>query len=491
VDKAARDRLARHLATLPLEQRKVVLDQIQGYVPPVRRTKYMPPTLSFKQEAFLRAPNLEILYGGAAGGGKTAGMLAAALQYADQPNYDALIIRRTHAELEMPGATISLAKRWLGGSDAAWVKGNHYEFPLGATLNFGYLSRDDDKWQYQSANYNFIGIDEAAEFPNEDTYKFLFSRLRRGAEIKIPSRMRLGANPIGPGANWLKRRFITCPFDPALAEEPCEVCQHYHWKDHCDAEKCDCPYNPNSEPRLYIPARLEDNPFLDKIAYKRSLSNLDPYTRVALESGDWNAKPPGKMFRREWFIPVPGGPADPFTARVRFWDLAATAEDKNKNPSYTCGAKLSYHNGLYTVEHVVRKRATPGDVKDLVKTTAYADGPSVAIWIEQEPGSSGIAVIADYIRFLPQFVVRPFKATGEKTVRAAPFASQCEAKNVRMVTAPWNEPYLEEMEQFPSGTVKNDQVDASSGAYNVLVNYPDFSAIASYGERTKPDWNFG
>jgi len=489
LDKASITQLATHFATLSPDQRKSLFESIRKVVPAPRRTRYMPPTLSPKQEAYLAAPNLEILYGGAAGGGKTAGMLAAALQYVDQPNYDALIIRRTYAELSMPGATMSLAKRWLAHTDAQWRHGDHWEFPSGATLNFGYLARDDDKWQYQSSNYNFIGIDEAAEFPSEDTYKFLFSRLRRGAGVLIPPRMRLGANPIGPGANWLKKRFITFPYVETLREQPCDVCDHYHWKEHCPQE-CDCPYNPNSEARLYIPAKIDDNPFLDQIAYKRSLSNLDPYTREALQSGNWDAKPPGKMFRREWFKPVQAGPVDPFSSRVRLWDLAATAEDKNKNPSYTCGVRMCAHQGLYIVEHVVRRRETPGTVKEIVKQTAAADGPGVTIWIEQEPGSSGIAVIDDYIKFLPRYVVRPYKLTGDKARRAAPFASQAENGNVRMVEADWNQTYLEELEQFPSSVAKNDQVDASSGAYNVLTAYPDFAMLGSYGERAAPDWNF-
>ena len=85
-----------------------------------------------------------------------------------------------------------------------------------------YLDRDDDKWQYGSTRFDYMGIDEAAEFPQEDTYTFMFSRLRREEGSAIPSRMRLGANPIGPGAAWIKRRFICimgiCPM-PAQSEK--------------------------------------------------------------------------------------------------------------------------------------------------------------------------------------------------------------------------------------------------------------------------------
>jgi len=484
------EQLAAKIDSLSLKDRKKLFDRIRSIVPKPYLSKYCPPTISPKQEAFLCAPNLEVLFGGAAGGSKTASLLIAALQYADQPNYNALIVRRTYAELAMPGATMSLANEWLSKTDAKKVKGQDYVFPAGATLTFGYLSRPDDKYRYGSANYDYIGVDEAAEFPIVDDYTFLFSRIRRRKGSKIPPRMRLAANPVGPGATWLKKRFITFPGADNLKSEPCFLCSHFHWDKPC-ANECDCERNPNSEPRLYVPAKLDDNPYIDVDAYLRSLAQLDPFMRQALRNGDWNAKPPGKMFRREWFQLISSIPRSLYCYRVRFWDLAATQEDKNKNPSWTCGARMAYDNGLFYVEDVKRIRETPGTVKDLVMQTAELDGTDVEVWIEQEPGSSGIAVIDDYIRSMPRFTVRPFKVTGPKETRAAPFASQCEAKNVRMVEGAWNEAFLEEVEQFPSTTWKNDQVDASSGAYNVLAENGQYVAPEGYGERVKPDWNFG
>lgn len=453
-----KEQLANRLESLPLEARKKLLESIRKVIPRPYLSRYCPATLSPKQEAFLCAPQAEILFGGAAGGGKTSALLIGALQYADQPNYNALILRRTFAELEMPRATVSLSKQWLANTDARWRDGKFWQFPSGATLNFGYLARDDDKWQYGSAQYNYIAIDEAAEFPLEDTYTFMFSRIRRESDSKIPGRMRLGANPIGPGATWLKRRFITDQADD----------------------------------RIYIPSKLDDNPYIDKEDYRKSLAKLPPYIRIALENGDWDAKPPGKMFRREWFRSVQYMPQE-VIARVRFWDLAATQEDRGKNPSWTCGLRMSYGpDGLFYVENVKRARETPGTIKELVRQTAMGDPLGTEIWIEQEPGSSGIAVIDDYIRFLPRYVVRAFKASGPKETRAAPFAAQAESGNVRMVEGQWNETMLEEYEQFPSTAWKNDQVDAGSGAYNVLCGYVEeqygMEAMFSVGSRVRPDW---
>ena len=489
MDKAQVERLAERLGGLSLKQRQKLLTDIRSVIPPPRLSKYCPAKISPKQEGFLSAPNLEILFGGAAGGSKTSSLLIAGLQYADLPNYDALIIRRSFAELRMPGSTISLAEKWLAGTDARWREGRYWQFPKGATLNFGYLANDNDKWQYGSSNFNYIAFDEAAEFPDEKIYTFLFSRLRRIAGSEIPPRMRLGANPIGPGAPWLKKRFITSP-DPIDDGEPCLICDHAHWRDKCEIEKCGCAFNPNSEPRLYVPAKLADNPFIDHKAYRQSLAKLDSYTRRALENGDWDAKPPGKMFRREWFRIVKSAPrtAD---VTVRFWDLAATPEDKNNNPSWTCGVRMSYSDGLFCIEDVARVRESAGDVKALVKQTAALDGHDVEIYIEQEPGSSGKAVIADYARTLPGYVIKPYPASGSKEARAMPYASQVEGMeagkgNVFIVEAAWNEAFLEEHEQFPSSRVKNDQVDAAAGGYNVIsekVEAGDISELWSGGQR--------
>ena len=108
MDKAQIDRLAERLSGLNLNQRKKLLHSIRGAIPAPRLSRYCPKTIAPKQEAFLSAPQQEILFGGASGGLKTSGLLIGALQYADQPNYSALLLRRTLPELEMPGSLIPL-----------------------------------------------------------------------------------------------------------------------------------------------------------------------------------------------------------------------------------------------------------------------------------------------------------------------------------------------------------------------------------------------
>lgn len=226
------------------------------------------------QEAFLWLENLEALYGGAAGGGKSDALLIAALQYIDVPGYAALLLRKTFADLNLPGAIMNRSQAWLAGTSAKWNDNEkQWTFPSGATLTFGYLQTSNDRYRYQGAEFQFIGFDELTQFDEAD-YSYLLSRLRRPAEgilSQIPLRMRAASNPGGKGHRWVKRRFIDrapAPDDPLDTPERCAA-------------------------RVFVPARLIDNPSVDQDAYTQALSGLDPQTRKQLLDGDWNARQPG------------------------------------------------------------------------------------------------------------------------------------------------------------------------------------------------------
>lgn len=171
----------------------------------------------------------------------------------------------------------------------------------------------------------------------------------------------------------------------------------------------------------------------------------------------------GGMFKREWLPIVEAAPAQ--GARVRYWDKAGSQGDGD----YTVGVRMCRTAaGLYFVEDVVRGQWSAYERSQIERQTAKLDGPAVAIWLEQEPGSGGKESAQASIRNLAGFNVRAEPVTGAKDVRAAPFAAQCEAGNVRLVRGPWNASYIDELLTFPSGA-HDDQVDASSGAFNKLA----------------------
>ena len=404
---------------------------------------YIPHKPTAKQLAFLLLENSEALYGGAAGGGKSDALLMAALQYVDQPDYSALLLRRSYADLALPGALMDRAKEWLIPTEAHWRESSKtWTFPSGATLSFGYLEHTGDEYRYQSTEFAFIGFDELTQF-EEKQYRYMFSRLRRLADSTVPLRMRTASNPGGIGHEWVRSRFID-----------------------------DDPLN---QRRVFISARLPDNPYLDQDAYVESLDQLDPITRRQLLDGDWSARQPGNLFQREWFDVVEDVPVF-INKSVRYWDLAATPKRPGTDPDYTVGARIDYaSDGLYYLVDVQRLRGTPADVERRIAQTAAVDGASTHIVIEQEPGASGVNTIYNYVtRVLPEFTVRGQRSTGSKLERAGPVSSQAEVGNIRLLRGMWVAEFLDEGEAVPFGG-HDDQVDALSGAMMRLRSgqYPE------------------
>lgn len=236
----------------------------------------IPQSPTRRQQLFLDLKDKkEVFYGGAAGGGKSSALLMAALEYIHIPGYSALILRKTYADLSKPGALLERARQWLHGK-AHWSdKNKTWTFPSGATLSFGYIDAENDKYQFQGAEFAYVGFDELSQF-TESQYTYLFSRLRRLKDSDIPIRMRAGSNPGGIGSRWVNERFIPEGFTPEDAVE-----ERIWVKNAVDEE--------TGEPitRFFVPARLDDNPHLDQAEYELSLQELDPVTRAQLRRGDW------------------------------------------------------------------------------------------------------------------------------------------------------------------------------------------------------------
>lgn len=372
----------------------------------------------------------------------------AALQYVDVAGYDAILFRRTYRDLALPEALMDVAAGWLGSSDASWSSVDaRWTFPSSATLSFGYLASSQDRYRYQSAAFQYIGFDELTQFDEHD-YRYLFSRLRRKEGVTVPLRMRAATNPGGVGHDWVRSRFIDVP---------------------------------TSDDRVFIPALLSDNPHLDRASYERSLSELDPITRSQLLAGDWTARQVGPMFAGHWFEVVDAMPpmgmdgekvGDTYIeAAIRYWDLAATRLELGKgDPDWTVGALVCRSSkGLYYVADIRRIRGTPKEVEQLIRHTGDNDPQGTIVFVEREPGSAGKAYV-DHLRgdVMPHIGIYEDRVTGDKVMRAAPFASHAEAGFIKLVRGSWNHALLDELEGFPIGA-HDDQVDAVGGAYRQLA----------------------
>ena len=425
-------------------------DLIENYV---RDNDYIPITPTKRQALFLGSVDREVLFGGAAGGGKSEALLAAAAMFVSIPDYSALLLRRTFASLRLDGALIDRSMEWWTKTNAKWVDKEHkWQFPSGATITFGYLDSENDKYQYQSAEYQFVGFDETTQF-TETQYRYLFSRTRRRKDSDIPIRNRAATNPGNIGHEWVKDRFII----------PYNKCNPKH----DDYDSNFVPY----KGRFFIPSLLTDNPHLDIDDYLESLDELDLVERERLRNGDWDILPGGNMFKREWFRYIDILPK--MKRMVRYWDMAATPEDKGKgtDPDWTVGLLMGLGvDGVYYVMDVVRVRNNPAVVEKIVLQTAQSDGRNVLIYMEEEPGSAGKTAIHHYAStVLLGYAFKGVRSSGNKITRAAPASTAVEHGIIRVANKSWTKGFVEECVVFPTISAKKDQVDGLSGAYEALI----------------------
>jgi phage terminase large subunit-like protein len=422
----------------------------------VLANRWIPHTPTTRQAVFLTDPRRESLYGGAAGGGKSDALLMAGLQFADVPDFAALILRRSYADLALPGAIMDRAHAWLGGTAAHWDDTEKtYTFPSGARLTFGYLAHPRDRFRYQSAQFQLIAFDELTQF-TEVEYRYLFSRLRRGiGGAAVPVRMRAASNPGGVGHEWVYERFLV---------------------------------RGASEGRGFVPAKLGDNPHLDAADYVRSLAELDPLTRQQLLEGLWVVDPTRRPFRRAWWRNQHRYDATDThlqrqaIARWLTWDTAF--KDKDESAYTAFGVLELTPDYRLRLRHVWRdKLIFPDLLAVMEREIAYwADLEAVAnvsklrgvIIEDRATGTSAYQTLRGALRPALADLLIPFSPQGSKEQRAAQAAVWCKLGCVDLPqpseAVPWLLPFTSEVFTFPD-TQYADQVDMFSQGLLFLEHY--------------------
>lgn len=439
------------------------------------------------QTKFLKSKADICIYGGAAGSGKTFGVLMEPLYHLHVQDFGAVIFRRNATQvrnqgglwdnstqiypyLELPGIPKETTLQW--------------DFCGISSIKFSHLEYDHSVLSWQGSQIPLIIFDELTHFSKKQFF-YMLSRNRSTCGVK--PYVRATTNP--DSTSWV-RELIDWWIDPSTGLAIPERSGVKRWfivvndiMIWTDSKKEMLEKYPASFPKslTFISASIYDNQKLLSVdpGYLANLHALPTVERERLLNGNWNIKPSsGLYFQRRYFELVRVAPKK--TKAVRYWDRAATKKTDTNDPDYTVGILLERDdNGILYVTDMVRVQDSPLGVQRAIKNTADYDGPQVMIGIEQDPGQAGVFEAQHIARMLQGYNVRLIKPSSDKITRASPVSAQAEAGNIKIVYSNWNEDFIKELENFPDGA-HDDIVDSLSGAFGMLNQSKyNFSAINS------------
>lgn len=432
-----------------------------------------------KQREFIDSPADIALFGGAAGGGKSAALL---IDFAKDrlralPGYSSVIFRRTYPMIRNEGGLWDESSNFYPAIGGTPLESRlEWKFPTGSTIRFAHLQHDKNRFDWQGAQLCRIGFDELTHF-SEEQFWYLLGRAR--TTLPITPQVRATCNPDAeswvadfidwwidadgfaiPERSGVLRWFVRAGGEIKWGDTPEELGDRY----------------PDLQPKsfTFIPATLTDNPILlaNDPGYLANLQAQHPVERARLLYGNWRIKADaGLVFNRQWFAIADTLPV--ITGRmVRFWDLAATAREVSSSSTfYTASVKGMFVEGKLWILDATWHQVSAGEVSALLVAIAQQDGRNVAIRWELEGGSSGRQVEAYLKRELAGFNAAAIAPQGDKVSRAMPVATMASAGNVVLLRAPWNDTVLNCYQSFDGAPrpLTNDIVDCTSGLYSVVV----------------------
>lgn len=451
------------------------------------------------QAQFVESTCREILYGGAAGGGKSAALTALPLKWAHLPGFLSLTLRRESTQLkDLIAKANTLYSKAFPGKHVVNKRGREtFETPSGAQFLWGHCKEKRDFTQFDGWEINLLCFDELTHFTHEQ-YTAICARVR-SSNPDLPTLIRATTNPGGEGHEWVFKHWGAW-LDPEFEAEglpkkserspgeppakPGEV-----WWIRTNADGSETYYRteqatkhgePPTLSRTFIPAKLEDNPKLadNDPAYVAQLNMLDTVRREQLKNGNWLIKPAaGLFFKRVWVRMCKRSDVPRDAKFCRGWDRAATEKTDENDPDFTVGLLMARKDGQIWIVDRKKERWGPGKVEKLIVDTAAQDATQwskgTLVSIPQDPGQAGKDQKYRMIDKLSGYLLRMRAESGDKIVRFSPFSSFCENGKdlgvVNVVEADWNNDYFATLEGFDgSGKQKDDDVDATSTAFEGL-----------------------
>lgn len=403
------------------------------------------------QTAFMSSPADIIIYGGAAGGGKTYALLLEALRHKDVKGFGAVIFRHNYNQITAEGGLWDASQKIFGQVPDAHPRKSpklHWRFDGGSKLNFAHIEREEDLQSWQGTEIAYIGFDELTHFTK---HQFLYMLSRNRSTCGVKPYMRATCNP--DVDSWVAD-FISWWIDQDTGYPIPERSGQIRWMVNINdviswfatreegvkfaIEQGIAPDTAEKLPKsvTFIASKLDDNKVLMETdpGYIANLLAMTEVDKERLLNGNWKIKAAaGKYFLRSQVRMIDRLPDD-IIMWCRAWDLAATDEDEDGDADFTAGVLMGLRRtGTVVVAHVINQRIKAGDVEKLVLNTSISDrakfGFQYVIRVPQDPGGAGKTLAAHYVKLLTGFNIKIVPVSGNKELRATPLAAQWQNGN--------------------------------------------------------------
>ena len=463
-----------------------------------------PQTMAARSKARL------VVYGGAAGGGKSWLQAFMAARHVDTPGYNAILFRRTFPMLEGGGSLLQEMETFypdLGGT----FNRNRFEwkFPSNALIELKHLQHEKDAKAHKSKQYTRVGMDEASDFEGSQIF-FMNSRLR--TTTGLPKQLLLSTNPDPDCALrslidwWIGQDGYPIPERAGIVRFWVRIKDEIVWADDPDKLLKYVDNDPHSVMSMtFIPSKVTDNRILMEKdpGYMANLKSLSAVERDRFLGGNWNIKESaGDYFQKANFklwgatdlqraLMSQDGRAAEIVQSVRCWDLASTPvlgnlvpnlirpsdfkarDPATEDPDWTCSVKLDRtRNGRIIISDVTFHRDSPGAVQALQERCAVEDGPRTNIVIFADPGQAGEDQAERVARTLRKHAPVHVTDTLKKEWHARDASRAAFRGELYYLEAGWNNRFFNQLESFPHPKMKDDAVIALSGAYRYLTEHP-------------------
>ena len=451
------------------------------------------------QTMFMASSADIIIYGGAAGGGKTYALLLEALRHKDVKGFGAVIFRHNYNQITAEGGLWDASQKIFRQVPDAHPRKSpklHWRFDGGSKLNFAHIEREEDLQSWQGTEIAYIGFDELTHFTK---HQFLYMLSRNRSTCGVKPYMRATCNPdadswVAEFISWWINQDTGYPIPERSGQirwmvNINDVVSWFDTKEQGVKFALEQGIKLDTAEKLpksvtFIASKLDDNKILMESdpGYIANLLAMAEVDKERLLNGNWKVKPAsGMYFKRTQLGGILDQLPDDIIAVCRGWDLAATDKDENSEAAFTSGVLIGKRKcGRFLVIDVINQQLQAGAVRKLIHMTTKMDAEKyrrfglVRQRLPQDPGQAGKDQKESFAKLLAGYDIRILPESGDKVTRATPMAAQWQLGNFDIMSGAWNEVYLNQLESFPESKWK-DMVDAGSSSFNELTVGMDFS----------------